>query len=312
MTDVRDTRSFTENSYRLHADHWKKIASRDEWQRISRSWLVESTADFWRHRRMYEAADYLRHFDGASWLTIGDGQFGLDSVRLRKRGIGSVVATDIAEAMLKQAKDQGIISDYKVENAERLSFPDESFDFAFCKESYHHFPRPYLALYEMLRVSRKGVVLIEPQDQAGMAAKRVLYWARKLLGRQRHFDERRYEDSGNYVYSISRREMTKVCLGLNLPCLAFKGLSDVYLPGVEFEPASLLSAKYLTMRALVLANNSLTALGLSRHNVLMCCLFKTELPAPVRAGFLKHRWRVVDLPRNPYAGATELEPRPPC
>ena len=56
------------------------------------------------------------------------------------------------------------IKNYKIENAENLSFEDKTIDFILCKESYHHFPRPMVALYEMLRVARNGVLLIEPND----------------------------------------------------------------------------------------------------------------------------------------------------
>lgn len=52
----------------------------------------------------------------------------------------------------------------RVENAEKLSSPNETLDFVLCKESYHHFTRPMLALYEMLRVATKAVVLIEPNE----------------------------------------------------------------------------------------------------------------------------------------------------
>jgi ubiquinone/menaquinone biosynthesis C-methylase UbiE len=303
--------TFADASYRRHADHWDQIVKSQDWQRLIGSWFDESTADFWRHRRMYEAAAHLARFGVGKWLTIGDGQFGLDSVRLQKRGVSAALPTDIAEATLREAKSRGIIREYSVENAERMSFKDDSFDFVFCKEAYHHFPRPYLALYEMLRVAKKGVVLVEPQDQMGSIVKAVLYRAKRALNRQRHFDEKRYEDSGNYIYSVSRREMTKVCLGINLPCIAFKGLSDFYIPGVEFEPASYSSLKYLSMRAGVWANDVLTTLRLSKHNVLMSCIFKMEPPVDVRADFRRNGWQFVELPRNPYAGDSLPLPRPP-
>jgi ubiquinone/menaquinone biosynthesis C-methylase UbiE len=302
--------TFADTSYRRQVDQWKQVVNSQEWQRVLSAWFDESTADYWHHRRMYEAATYLARI-GGEWLTIGDGRFGLDSVRLRKRGVAAALPTDLAEATLREARSKGIISDYRVENAEQMSFADDAFDFVFCKEAYHHFPRPYLALYEMLRVCRKGVVLIEPHDQAGSPLKAALYAAKRALKRQRHFDERRYEEAGNYIYSISKRELTKVCLGMNLPCIAFKGLSSYYVPGAEFVPMSLSSMKFLRMRAVVCANDMLTALRLSKHNVLMSCIFKVEPPADVRAEFRRNRWQVVDLPRNPYVGDVLPLPRPP-
>ena len=35
-------------------------------------------------------------------------------------------------------------------------FEDNSFDIVFTKESMHHWPRPYLGIYEMLRVAAKS------------------------------------------------------------------------------------------------------------------------------------------------------------
>jgi ubiquinone/menaquinone biosynthesis C-methylase UbiE len=301
MAPERVCDRFHEISYRHHRDHWKAIAEDKNWRKLIESWFDKSTADYWRHRRMYEAAQYLAPSTDGQWLTVGDGQYGLDSVRLRERGVTSVLPTDIADASLREAKARDIIDDYQVENAERLSFPDRSFDYVFCKEAFHHFPRPFLALYEMLRVAKKGVVLVEPQDQIGSPLRQALYLFRKLMGRQHHFDEHRYEDSGNYIYSLSERDIEKACLGVNLPAVAFKALTDLYVMGGEFEPASFSSPKFLRMRAVILLHGFLVRLGLSRHNVLMCCIFKEE-PAPeVRRRFVEHGWRLLDLPRNPYA-----------
>jgi ubiquinone/menaquinone biosynthesis C-methylase UbiE len=292
---------FHEISYRYHQSHWQSITEDKNWRRVVESWFDKSSADYWRHRRMYEAAQHLTGSGDEQWLTVGDGQYGLDSVRLREHGVGSVLPTDIADASLRDAKARGIIDDYRVENAERLSFADRSFDYVFCKEAFHHFPRPFLALYEMLRVARKGVVLIEPQDQIGSFLRQSIYGFRRLTGRRRHFDDDRYEDSGNYIYSVSQREIEKACLGMNLPCVAFKGLSDFYVKGGEFEPAVFSSRKFVFMRTVVLLHSILVRLGLSQHNVLMSCIFKEQPPPELRHRFAKAGWRIVELPRNPYA-----------
>jgi ubiquinone/menaquinone biosynthesis C-methylase UbiE len=294
---------FHETSYRYHRDHWKAITEDKNWGRVIDSWFDKSSADYWRHRRMYEIAQYLGRASDEKWVTVGDGQYGLDSVRLRERGVASVLPTDIADASLRESKARGIIDDYRVENAERLSFADRSFDYVFCKEAFHHFPRPFLALYEMLRVAKKGVILVEPQDQVGALLRETIYGVRKLTSKQRHFDQHRYEDSGNYIYSISEREIEKVCLGVNLPCVAFKGLSDLYVKGAEFEPAALSSRKFLRMRTVISLHGFLVKLGLSRHNVLMCCIFKETPAAELRRSLSDNGWRFVDLPRNPYADA---------
>ena len=53
---------------------------------------------------------------------------------------------------------------YERQNGEALSYENQSFDLVFCKEGLHHFARPVLGLYEMLRVCRRNVVFIEPYE----------------------------------------------------------------------------------------------------------------------------------------------------
>lgn len=138
-----------------------------EKEAVHESWFNENTTDFWRHQRMYETirplADY---YAGSPWLTVGDGRFGLDAIRLKKIfPLKHIFPTDIGENMLRISKEKGYIYAYGIENAEQLSFADSSYDIVFCKDAFHHFPRPYLALYEMLRVSKKAVVMIEAAER---------------------------------------------------------------------------------------------------------------------------------------------------
>ena len=218
--------NFVAQHYARHAKHFENDLVDPERIRISASWFDETTADYWRHARAYECAELLRGDTSASWLTVGDGRWGLDAIRLSKKGFSSVLATDISEALLRASKDRGLITAYAVENAERLSFPDKSFDYVFCKKSLHHFPRPYVALYEMLRVARKGVFLIEPNDTwevAGAAlpaasggllhriARRLTRTDATASGERPvlRYNQADWETSGNYVYALSRREVER-------------------------------------------------------------------------------------------------------
>jgi len=53
---------------------------------------------------------------------------------------------------------------YEQRNCECLGLPSRSFDLVFCKEGLHHLARPVLGLYEMLRVARQAVILVEGYD----------------------------------------------------------------------------------------------------------------------------------------------------
>lgn len=88
---------FIEQSYRKHADHFRHELTHESRIAISQSWFDETTADFWRHARMYECADCLTSRPDASWLTVGDGRWGLDAIRLKKRGYRNVLPTDISD-----------------------------------------------------------------------------------------------------------------------------------------------------------------------------------------------------------------------
>jgi hypothetical protein len=215
-----------------------------------------------------------------------------------------------------------------VENAERLTFRDETFDYVFCKESFHHFPRPYLALYEMLRVARRAVFLVEPNDPSMGRLPKVnltkslfksfltdipFALLKRLSGKDgavRVADDRRscglveavlWEESGNYMYSFSRNEAEKVSLGLNLPQMVTKGINDHYIDGCEFEPADVKKSQiFRTIVESIEKANSRSIEGLQVYNLLMVGFFLEAMDLEVRSKFSKCGWEVIDLPRNPY------------
>ena len=237
-----------------HVQHWHDDAANPDREEIHDHWFRRDTADAWRHLRMYEPVECFDHRKDLSFLTIGDGRFGIDSIRIKHYGFTNVVPSDIGDALLAQSKAKGLIDTYRVENAEHLSLQDDSVDVVFCKESYHHMPRAPLALFEMMRVCRFATVLIEPRDptmgpmgsplrdlfrQLAFKLSYQYRWNRgiKPTPAELYADgpPPAYETSGNYVYSISPREIEKVALGSNWPYVAFKGISDHYVKDGEFE-----------------------------------------------------------------------------
>jgi SAM-dependent methyltransferase len=225
MTSNRD---FHEQSYEMQAHHWVTDGADPARLEIHKTWFREDTIDFWRHRRMMEVIfDVMSpEYTKANWLTVGDGRYGLDAIRMMRRGFSDVTATDLQSGLLKISHDAGLLPKYSKQNAERLTYEDNSYDLALCKDAFHHFPRPYLALYELLRVCREAVVIIEPQDP--------YIDAPAINGPRRPG----YEADGNFVYQTSRREFEKVALGLNLPGMACKNFIDKYVKGHEFELAN--------------------------------------------------------------------------
>lgn len=207
------------------------------------------TTDRWRHLRMVDFAGCFSSED-EHWLTIGDAS-GYDSLMLKESGISHVVASSLDTSRLKLAHAAGEIQEYLEINAEVISLPDDSFDYVLCKEALHHMPRPMLAIYEMLRVARKGVIFTEPQDTYidWPAKKDSTFW-RHIEGEDitygRYDNDMKfpsarldwYEDGPfNYVYTLSKREVRKMCLGMGLPGYAIKCFNDFYNKEWAEQPA---------------------------------------------------------------------------
>jgi SAM-dependent methyltransferase len=92
-----------------------------------------------------------------------------DARILRAAGFRNITLSnleDSADAKLRQPDD----ADWKVlhADAEDMRIPDGSFDLVLAHEVLHHCRSPHKALLEMLRVSRKHVIILEPNDSALM------------------------------------------------------------------------------------------------------------------------------------------------
>jgi SAM-dependent methyltransferase len=314
------------DSYESHRAEWERQAIDGERRERFRNWFRDDTADWWRHMRMYEPMHAFVHRPDMTVVTIGDGRFGLDSIRLRNLGFSSVLPTDIGDGLLRRSKREGHIREYSVQNAEMLSFGDDGFDIVFCKESYHHFPRAPLALYEMIRVARHAVVLIEPRDyvidhgqsrligplgllrgfvrwlrnRAGLRPSSVLVRERYLAGDAPHFEE-----SGNYMYTISTRELEKVALGMGLPAVALKGLNDEYVAGGEGEAAVDDSKLFTNMKGSIDRADQRAKAGIGSTTMLMAVLFKTLPDETTHRFFLEHDWLYQLTPQNPFGRRDE-------
>lgn len=268
--------------YKLQESYMNNDANKEDRRKLHESWFNESTVDFWRHKRMYETiSSVAKYYNNKKWISIGDGRYGLDSFYLNKLFNIDVFPTDIAADMLAEGKKRGLYKNYSVENAESLSFKDKSFDIVFCKESFHHFPRPIIALYEMIRISRIAVILIEPNDQVTFnqySKKKYVKSAFKILlskifnkdyqpylpnlNEGSHF----FEESGNYVYTLSLRELNKITHAIDLGGLAWKGFNDQYIEGCEFEIADDKNAMFKKIKESIIQRDNLCIADPSLYN----------------------------------------------
>ena len=297
--------SFEAISHQAHQDWYEKfytdVLAKEA---VMESWKASAsnpTINNWLHARMWNLADVLAT-PGSNWLTVGDG-YGFDAHYLLQKSC-SVIASDISPSFLPLAQSNGFINEYSIQNAEQLTFPDNHFDYVLCKEAYHHFPRPYLAVYEMLRVARKAVILIEPHDPISKMP--LLLLLRNILDSinprllQRFWKNRySFEKVGNYVFKLSELEIEKLAMGMNLPAVAFKGINNnYYRPGIG--NSSLNSKDFQRIRLKVNFHNLLSKAGFIPYQVLGAIIFK-ELPTESTTSLLsKNGFCYYSLPRNPY------------
>ena len=297
-------KSFVEDSYYRHETHLGKFCTNSKEIEHAKTWLTEGTVDEWRHDRTCSPLKpIISIFPQSYWLTVGDGRYGLEANFLERHKI-NVLATDISDALLKIAKEKGFIKNFKKENAEALSFRDEEFDFVFCKESFHHFPRPMIALYEMIRVAKKGVILIEPNDTYSdpsffqIPLRNIKNIARRSIrNRSSRHD---FEPVGNYVYRLSRREIEKAALGMNLKTVAFKGMNDYFFKGVEKAPAVKWNKIFLKLKFIIWIQDLICRLKLLDYTLLTAVIFKEDPSEDLRESLRKSSYKIIDLPRNPY------------
>jgi ubiquinone/menaquinone biosynthesis C-methylase UbiE len=315
---------FSQWSYDNQAKHFEK--ENDFPQDLYESWLNTNTADYWRHLRAFEAVSIFKKMSSKStpfkWLTIGDGRLGLDSQKIRNIGFDNVLATDISEHLLKIGKRKRIIPDYRVENAEHLTFDNATFDVVFCKESLHHFPQPYKALYESLRCARLAVILIEPNDiELNIATYQSDYLNFKgkifnLLNtklRKHGFELVKnsfrknksvipsWEASGNYMYPFNKREFLKLAYGMNLNSIYFKGLNDHYIEGCEFEKADIEESEiFREIVTKIEMKDKVCAQYGAESDLLMTIIFKLEPSYELAEELKQNGWEAHKLKANPH------------
>lgn len=275
---------------KMHEEHWGGFMADDHNRSLYDSWWTPGTVNYWRHTRLLAPVlDVLPGLKNHSWLTIGDGA-GTDAWRLLQAGYKNVLATDLDDTVLRQTRESGYITDCQIENAESLSFDDNSFDFVLCKEALHHMSRPYAAIYEFFRVARYGVVVIEPQDP-------WVDWPCRTDATSPH-----YEAVGNYVYQFSARELEKIAYGLNITGVATQHMVDVYIPGCEF--AHCVAGDTIWTETLEKVEQSTQGMkdGTIKPNYIQGILFKNTVTPELFDHLAKQSpdWRFLRTDANPF------------
>lgn len=292
-----------EKSYEIHQQLYKN--SGDELE-FYKNWFDKNTTDLWRHKRMLSVLDpFLKHHNSANWLTVGDGRFGTSASYINRNG-GKATASDIDTSLLEMARKNGMLDSIAYANAEKLPFNDNQFDYSYCKQAYHHFPRPTLAVYEMLRVSKEAIIFTEPHDfypppLLRFVLQKIKHFIKKSLAQKiEHPDKGNYEPVGNYVYGISIREFEKIALGLGLPAIAYKLYHDAYIPGVEKETFAENAPLFQRLKSEINQVNFKTRIGITRPNNIQAIVFKNRPSEDIEKQLMEDGYTVTHFAKNPY------------
>jgi ubiquinone/menaquinone biosynthesis C-methylase UbiE len=281
-------------SYDRHKQHEMELAEKTN---LPSCYSRPNSVDAWRHRRMLESIlPVLRHSPEAKWLTVGDGGFGSDAFFLQSHGI-DVLATSISTHTLEVAHSRGLINKYAEENAECFSLPDNAVDFVLCKESFHHFPRPALAFYEMLRIARRGIALIEPAEGPPRPLATLKAFVKRLLRRD---VSDQFEPSGNFIYRVSIRETSKMLTALGYRHLAWKGINDFWYPPFAAADFGKMSLGAVGTRLGIAVQDLLAQARLLNHGLAALICFKEQPAAKLMANLKQSGFVLVNLPQNPY------------
>lgn len=141
--------------------------------------------------------------DGKTILVASCGS-GIDAYYLKKfYSLKRIYFSDVHEkAMVKTLSNFSSERFIFCDNL-RISFKDNSFDFVFIAESLHHLKEPITAIYELLRLAKEGLIVIEPNDS----------WLTRLF--EKLGLAHKYEvEHKNYVYRFSKRDIVKIASAL--------------------------------------------------------------------------------------------------
>jgi len=131
---------------------------------------------------------------------------GTDIHYLRKFYNAVFTGLDISETVVRitQAKNPGAAG--VVGDIEQLPFPDGAFDWSFVAATLHHLPHPFVGLHELVRIARKGAIVIEPQDTALCRIATRLGLATEV------------EETGNYVFRFATRDFQRISRSMFCSC----------------------------------------------------------------------------------------------
>jgi ubiquinone/menaquinone biosynthesis C-methylase UbiE len=171
---------------------------------VRADWHFHDTADplvrYLRDRRLRVALDAALRLTGRSpgqmSALIVCGGVGGEGTYLKNIGFRDVTVSDFSEEALAICRARDPRLQTVLLDAEQADLPDASFDVVLVQDGLHELRRPAVGLTEMLRLSRRAAIVIEPHQ--GLVA--------RLFGTRWEY----HEGVANYVFRWSRHDLQDV------------------------------------------------------------------------------------------------------
>jgi len=251
----------------------QRIHYADQYASSKISLKYEKDADLWEWGKWYPLLileDFIATIHGKS-IIISCCGIGREIGLFHKYGI-QTTATDLTIDHLAKLHDSDIIRKLEIQNAERLIYEDNSFDYGFVNAGLHHLRYPHMGLCELLRTAREAAIFIESQDS-------LLHAIRRFLG----YKQADFESAGNYVYRWKRREIEKISLSAHAHSF---GIKTSFLPLSIKMRKTIGYKKKLCKITLKILNKFLGKIG----NVMIVIIFK-RTPTDEQLAYLSsHRF----------------------
>jgi ubiquinone/menaquinone biosynthesis C-methylase UbiE len=175
-------------------------------------------------------------------------------------------AAGVKNAVISNVNHHAGVSDYapyawQYQDAEEIKSEDGCFDWCIVHNGLHHCGSPHRALCEMLRVSRKGVVLIEARDSLLMRFAVVLgltptFELEPVFLTEGAYGGLRNSQVPNFVYRWTEREIWKTVCSAE----PHRVPSIQYLYGYRIPTERLTMSKSATKRVIAHVANAMVGL----------------------------------------------------
>ena len=141
-----------------------------DYEALSKKHFDEQAADYDRRSTYYysrngkiscrDIAEQLKEVPYGALLDIGCGTGFLIDLLAEQRA-ARYSGVDLSDEMIRAAKGKAIRgAEFTAGSADKLPYPDESFDIVTCSQSFHHYPYPERAMLEAKRVLKPGGLYI--------------------------------------------------------------------------------------------------------------------------------------------------------